>query len=354
MFRRRQHKRGTFLPFVIFRLLLSVVIFALLLGGAYSAFQSFSGINPAKVDPKSLILNLLTNYPEAQALVNKLLPDQFKVQAEKVAQESGDNVLGQINIQPNSAPTPAVTAEQNSIKHPLFTFALVADSHNENGYLKKALDQAKSRSIKFIIGLGDYTEVGTVNELAAAKKEFDETGVRYFLTAGDHDLWESRNKSQPAHANFYQVFGNPYQSFSVDNVHFLIIYNADNYDGLSSKQWSWLQGELGQIKNEPHSLSLAFLHEPLYHPSSDHVMGRVTPGLKDQAKRLTAMLAGAGVKGVFAGDIHFFTQYSEPESGVPMTTLGAVASQRNVQLPRYGIVTVFDDYSYSVEDVEIK
>ena len=37
-----------------------------------------------------------------------------------------------------------------------------------------------------------------------------------------------------------------------------------------------------------------------------------------------------------------------------MTTIGAVASERNFQGPRFGILTVYGDYSWEVENVEIR
>ncbi len=54
MFGRHHKKRSTFLPFVIFRLILSVIIFVFLMSGLYSALQYFSGVDPLKIDPKAL------------------------------------------------------------------------------------------------------------------------------------------------------------------------------------------------------------------------------------------------------------------------------------------------------------
>jgi len=79
-------------------------------------------------------------------------------------------------------------------KKPILRVGLVADSEGENDLLAKALDQAKGIGVNFVIGLGDWSTVGTVEQLAAAKKVFDDSKLPYFITSGDHDLWESRNK----------------------------------------------------------------------------------------------------------------------------------------------------------------
>ncbi len=335
MFRRHYQKKRTFLPFVVFRLLLSLIIFAILAGGIYTAYKQFSGVDPKGVDIKTLVTGII-NTRNFEPLLKIFSVDVKQTQS----------------IIPQNSP------KQDSPKknvNPVFTFALISDSHNENNYLKQTLVKAKTRNVKFVIGLGDYTEVGTIKELQDAKKEFDETGLRYFVTVGDHDLWDSRDKQKPSLENFQQVFGPSFQAFSFEGVKFLILDNSDNYSGLSEDQFKWLNFELDKTKKDKDlKLILSFLHEPLFHPSSAHTMGWVSSNLKDQAKKLTEILKVGGVKEVFSGDIHYFTRYNDPISGLNMTTIGAVASQRNTQMPRFAIVTINDDYSYNVEDIEIK
>ena len=302
-------RRYTNIVFVIFRLGLSLGIFAVLLGGIYSAYKHFSGLDPLKLNPQTVFSNLLS-------LVNPI------------------------------APSP--------IQKEVFSFILVADSHSDNANLKNALTQAKPSNPEFIIGLGDYTEVGTVDELKKAKQEFDNLGLRYFLAVGDHDLWDCRNRSLPPDCNFKEVFGSSYQSFTYQDFRFIILYNSDNYLGFDDDQLKWLSDELEKAKNYQVKGIFVFLHEPLYHPSSDHVMGRIEKDLKNQARSLISTLKDGGVKKVFAGDTHYFSEYSEPETGLPMVTVGAISSERNPQTPRYGLVLVYGDGSTKVEDVEIK
>lgn len=350
MFRRRYHRRSSFLPFVIFRLFLSLIIFAFLLGGAYYAYREFSGYDPIKLNPKSLGLLLLSNSSKDKILdqITGLLNTDFGKQTQKVIPRGRLNQSGQVGgIQNIDKPNPP--------KKLSFKFALVADSHSENDLLTKALSQANEQKVAFIIGLGDYTEVGTISELEAAKAAFTGSGLRFFVTPGDHDLWDSRDKGRASPLfNFNQVFGPSFQSFSQNGVKFIILDNSDNYVGLSDAELKWLNNELEKSKKENPKLILVFLHEPPYHPSSERVMGKVSPNLKDQAKQVLKRIKQTGVKGVFAGDIHFFTRYNDPETGLDMTTIGAIASQRNTQNPRYAIISIYDDGSYDVEDIEVK
>ncbi len=348
--RRKDYRRRPNIVFVTFRLTLSLLIFAVLIGGVYSAYKQFSGVDPVKLSPKAVVSNF-TSADKWFGMVSGLLSLDIrqKVQqsAGKVAGESTQNVIPADSQPQTEKPKPRPVVS--------FKFALVADSHSENDLLTKALNLAKGQKVAFVIGLGDYTEVGTVTELTNAKKAFDSAGIRYFVTPGDHDLWDSRNRGLAATTDFNQVFGPTNQAFSFGNARFIILDNSDNYLGFGQAQLDWLKSELDKTKSSPETNAVfALMHEPLYHPSSTRMMGKVTPELRDEAGRVTKMLKDTGVKEAFFGDIHYFTQYSEPVTGLHMTTIGAVASQRNTQDPRFGIVTVNEDGSYKVEDVEIK
>ncbi len=340
MFGRRK-KRSGFLPFVIFRLFLSLLMFGILLAGVYTAYKHFSGIDPISANPKAIFAGLLSSGNFDSLL--KYIPVDFKKKQQIVYQSQT----------PDTASKKEVKSVQINHGKTIFSFALIADVHNDNVLLKKALEQIQD--VSFIIGLGDYSDVGTIEELKNTKKTLDESKVRYFVIPGDHDLWDSRDKQKEPTFNFSQVFGSPWQSFEQQGVVFLLLDNSDNYKGFGDIQIQRLQEELERYKKSNNvRFILAFVHEPLYHPSSDHIMGRVEPSLKDQAKKLTKMLKEGGVKKVFAGDIHFFSQYDDPETGLAMVTVGAVTTQRNPQLPRFAKVQVFEDGSTEVEDIEIK
>lgn len=309
---------------------------SLLIAGVYSAYKHFSGLDPLKIDPKGLLTSLLKVKNSDQVLG---VLSSIKV-SEKIADKFPSQISG---------------SKTETNPKPLFKFLLVSDSHSDNNNLKKAIVSAKQRfsDIQFIIGLGDYTNVGTLEEFKLAKNELDLSGLRYFLIPGDHDLWDSRDKQTDPLINFKQVFGPAYQSFVDGNFKFILLHNSDNYSGLDDDQLEWLDDQLQKAKEEKLQI-LIFLHEPLYHPSSDHIMGRFEPNVKKQAKNLIYQLKGAGVKKIFAGDIHYFSEYNEPETNLSMVTIGAVTVERNPQAPRFAIVWVYDDGLIKVEDVEIK
>lgn len=238
-------------------------------------------------------------------------------------------------------------------KSEILRFAIVADSHDDNENLKKALDEAKSWKANFVVGLGDYSEVGTLEQLSDSKKVFDSYEFKYYFTAGDHDLWDSRDKGNDPLTNFESIFGKATHVFDQQGVEFVIVDNSDIYKGISDSDWQLLNQSLVGRTATPPRLVFVFSHKTPYHPQSAHIMGEETQSVAIQAKEYLKLLEDSKVDGFFSGDLHFFARFNSP-SGVKISTIGAVGSQRNFQGPRFAVVKVYSDYSWDTEDVEIR
>lgn len=339
MFGKKDHHRPN--PLVtLFRLLWSLIVIIILGIGLIQAYKGFSGFDPLKLSPAS-VKNLFSQ-DGIYAFVSSLLSFNPTSSVEKAKQILGETPSNNVSNTPRSA---------GAID---FKFAIIADSHIDTQNLAKALNMAKSDSAKFIIGIGDFSDVGTLDQLRNTKAQFDTLGLPYYVTAGDHDLWDSRNKKEESVKNFSGVFGNSYQSFTYNSTRIMLINNADNYLGLDEFQIKWVEEELERYAQNPTKLFFVITGTPLYHPSSDHFMGKVTPKLKGQADHLISILKRSGTDEVFSADTHFFSRYQDPASNLKMTTVGAVTLDRNPQTPRFAIVDVYTNGSYNVEETEIK
>lgn len=237
-----------------------------------------------------------------------------------------------------------------SAKTVILSFALVADSENENDLLAKALKQAQGMGINFVVGLGDWTQVGTEAELSAVKKVFDEAKIPYYLVPGDHDLWDSRNTGKDALTNYKNVFGDPNGVINRENVQIILVDNSDIYKGIREEGWSNLNESLSRSAK----LRFVMSHKVPFHPESKHVMGEENAEVAKQAKDYLDKLEGAKIDGFFSGDMHFFAQYKTEDGVLKITTVGSIASEKNFQGPRFAIVRVYSDYTWDVEDVEIR
>ena len=240
--------------------------------------------------------------------------------------------------------------ETEKVKRPILRFALISDSQGENDLLKKALTQAEGKGINFVIGLGDWSTVGTQEQLSVVKQVFDSSKLEYYVTAGDHDLWDSRNQEEDPLSNFNQTFGSAQHLIEKNGIQIVILDNSDIYKGIPSNSWELL---FESLKKDV-KLRFVMAHKTPFHPDSAHIMGQDAKNVKAQAENLLAILEEGQISGFFSGDMHFFAQFKTPKQAVKITTIGAVSSQKNFQGPRFGIVTVYDDYSWKTEDVEIR
>lgn len=354
-------KKRSFLPLTIIRLFISLILFLILGVALIQALKYFSGsgvendpfakaINEFPADPRGAIKGLLTSEETVKTIVSVLSFNPVK---------DFKLPLGVNQSEDSQHTSRPLTNKTN----PIFKFALVADSHNNNADLARALEQAKTLGAKFVIGLGDFTDVGTIEDLKEAKKVFDETGLPYYVIPGDHDLWDSRDKGKIAVSSFSEVFGMPYQAFSDSEIRFILLYNSDNYNGIGDLQMLWLSEELErQNKNKPKAIYV-FLHEPLVHPTSDQVMGspkKTDPSaseaakIQDQGKQLLNLFQKAKIAGIFTGDIHAFTTYTDMSSKINMATIGSLSKEKNTKVPSFAIVDVYDDGSYNISDIEVK
>lgn len=319
---------------------MSLFIMGIMAIGLLQAYKAFSGYDPMKLD-SSTLKGLLTSESAYETLIGLLTFDpkqSITGIGESVKGKGGSEESAKIS----SAPVK-------------FRFAVMADSHKDTASLERALRQAIAADAEFVVMMGDLSDVGTMEELTATKQVLDNSGLQYYVTPGDHDLWDSRDKESDAPRNFKEVFGDTYQSFSYLTARYILIYNSDNYLGLDGVQLSWIEDELSRAETEnPSDLTFVFAPTPLYHPSSDHVMGKVTPKLAEQAEHLATTFKRSGVDLVFSADTHFYSKFTEPQNELDMLTVGAVTSERNPQAPRFALVEVLEDGNYNIVETEVK
>lgn len=228
-------------------------------------------------------------------------------------------------------------------------FAVLSDTHSDSENTRKALQQAKERGAEFIMSTGDLTTIGSVNELTEAKKDFDSVGLEYHLVPGDHDLYKAAGT-----ANFENIIGRNYYVTDKKSVRLVSLDTSDTSLGIDSEQMGFLRQYL---KANDGRLVLVFMHLPIYHPTSPRTIWEKEGNnstVKGQADEVINLLTGSDVIAVFAGDHHFSSSYTEPKSGVKMYVVGAVTRERNLQKPRFDMVTVYKDNSFEVKEMVIE
>lgn len=231
--------------------------------------------------------------------------------------------------------------EQGIIEKPI-KFAVMSDIHADWENLRKAIEKVKGDMENegnkgFVIITGDLTTIGKKSELLEAKKILDESGLKYYAVPGNHDIWWGRKFKE----NIWgEVFGNSFQSFKDDGMKFILVNNGDGENGamgvigeiggIREKQGDWLRKETEECLRV---YCLVFLHMPLNHPSSLHIMGEENPAVASEAAELVKLFVKNQVKEIFVGHLHFSSSYELDD--LKTTIVGAVSSERNLQSPKF-------------------
>lgn len=233
---------------------------------------------------------------------------------------------------------------ENTSEKPLFTLALLADSHNDNDNLKQAIDQLNKKDIKYMLYLGDLTDWGDISSLQEAKSTLDTFKNTYFVLPGDHDLAQSVGSD-----NFLTVYDNPNTILTLGEYKFVLFDNSANYTPLSKSNLTWF---LNQIKDA----DFVILSQPLYHPINPQVMGivngEIQEAVKKQADTMLNAIRESDVKAIIAADQHQFSINIDPEKdSLKHIVVGALTKSRNIQTPRYSIIKIYENDKYTVEDI---
>lgn len=252
----------------------------------------------------------------------------------------------------------------DSLGNPIAKIAVLSDSHNSLENLQKSLDIAKEKNVDFAIVLGDLSNVGTKSELQQAKKILDQSNLSYYIIPGDHEYYISEWDGSSMIENFKEIFGSRYQKILLDlesfrfkittshpAIRLVLLDNASTTAGLDDNQLYWFMDQLTQAKFRG-EIVYVFAHNPLYHPTNTRVMGQKSSHLKAQAQTLLKLIRNAPVKIFVGGDQHFSSINQDPKKeGLDHLVVGALSSERNLQSPRFSILTVFDLGGLKIDEV---
>ncbi len=199
-------------------------------------------------------------------------------------------------------------------------FGVMADIHNDILELKKALEIAKADRLEIVVLAGDLTINGNKSELTSIKNTLDESGVKYLVVPGNHDLYKKM---------YGQVFGKDYQVYRFNGLKLLLINNGD-WRGMEEAQKKWLMTEVQEclvIK------CVGIMHMPLSNNFSAHIMGEDSDEAKNDRDWLNKLLVDYKVGTIYTGHLHYSSSYDL--EGLTTNIVGAISNDRNTQTPRF-------------------
>ncbi|UUX48264.1 metallophosphoesterase [Nisaea acidiphila] len=248
--------------------------------------------------------------------------------------------------------TQAGKATRARTEKPLFTFAVVSDTHigpvdgvtpspwQSNGLAndraRAAIARVNALSPDFVIHLGDmiHPTPDQPGYGAAAKRFreiFTDLEAPLHLVPGNHDIGDKPAIWTPAKCCtedfiglYREQFGADFGAFGHGPAHFIMVNSQIINTGTEREkvQWDWLETELESNRDKRLFL---FGHQPLWVASSDeeeHYDNTAEPG----RSRMRALLKKYGVEAWMSGHIHTF--FYERDGNTELYVLPAVSALR--------------------------
>lgn len=180
-----------------------------------------------------------------------------------------------------------------------FKFAVFSDIHitKENDNLFDRFKQeAVQRNIDFFVVTGDLADNGLEEEMLLCREDLDNIGLPYYVTIGNHDLYQSHSWS-----DWKSIFGPA--TYSLVFSDFLKIIFLDSGSGtIGEKQFNWLKNELQKTP----TLTMVATHYPIYEgvtPSIFRLSGT------EERYKLISILNNYHVYAYLSGHYHAFEHH---------------------------------------------
>lgn len=259
-------------------------------------------------------------------------------------------VKGLVSVQRSVDVNRADIAVKTSGIRKNFKVALMSDSENDWVALEKALIEAKKREVTAVFFLGDLTTFGDLKSLKSGKKLLDDSGLKYYVIPGDHDLAASAGDGDSSGlAYFKQIFGSNYHSIELNNITFLLLDNSANYTEIEGEMIDWFRANLKDA-------DFVILSQPIYHPTIARVMGEIdgkrTESVFKQGQLLLEAIRNSSVLAILASDHHVYSRSMDPiRKNLLHYVTGALTRENNFGSPEFLIMTIYEDKEFSVERV---
>ena len=182
-----------------------------------------------------------------------------------------------------------------------FRFALLSDVQEAIDHVQDVYRVINAQpELDFLLGAGDLTEHGEVDELERFQRELATLDVPYYTTLGNHELGER----PPAYQDW---FGRVNFQFVHRGVYFTLLDSASATIDPLALEWldTWLA-------NGWQSVHVVAMHIPPFDPVGTRNAAFAS---RAEAAALLATLAEAGVDLTVYGHIH--SQYSFRNAGIP-------------------------------------
>ncbi len=265
---------------------------------------------PITIEVRNTMPNGIIDVPQAQATVEVLSGGGTK----KLRLQLTPRVRGEIQLW--LSPPDASSAS--------FRFALMSDVQeaiDEVGEIYQRMNQ--ERDVDFLLGGGDLTQRGTVQQLRQFESELEALTLPYYTTLGNHELGVTP-------ARYHDFFGRGSFSFEHRGVRFTLLDTASAT--LDPKVYEWLDTWLAEGKSQFHILTM---HVPPIDPVG---IRNGSFASRMEAHKLLQRFLRAGVDLTLYGHIHSFYDFSNADIPAVISGGGGAIPERFDDVGRHYVV----------------
>ena len=228
-----------------------------------------------------------------------------------------------------------------------FEFIVFGDNKNSITTFENLIEKVNEEEALFAIALGDLVYDGEKEKFRFFINQIKDFNKPLLTAIGNHEITDL------GRANYYELFGTFYYSFTTANSYFIILDNA-NETNLDAWQMDWLENELQISQN--YKYRFVFMHVPLYDPQDSKTI--IDHCLKDPtfAKKLNDLFDINNVTMLFCSHIHGY--YNGIWGTTPYIITGGAGAELHGSDPQhhfYHYIKVnVSDNSVEYEIVRIK
>jgi predicted phosphodiesterase len=186
------------------------------------------------------------------------------------------------------------------------SFAVIGDNEGENSIYNSLIQKiANDKSIQFVIHVGDATSQGSQEELTALQILYKQLGltIPVYAVPGNHDI-----KADPSLTIWKTEIGNPWRSIDINNIHLVLLDNANRKVGFPSEELDWLERDLSAVSNNK-TIILAY-HRPFNYPLASIVGDDETTASRKTNERFLDIIKKYPIAHIFTGHIHTSLDYT--------------------------------------------
>ncbi|MGC8797839.1 MAG: metallophosphoesterase family protein [candidate division WOR-3 bacterium] len=179
---------------------------------------------------------------------------------------------------------------------------------------------------------GDLTEHGTVAEFDSVAALLRQTGINYYVTIGNHDLYRLNSWEL-----YKERFGPACYSLVLTRPGLKLIFLDTGEGRLGARQFEWLKQELAR----PPARQIIITHFPLY---DDQTPSIFRLGSAAERAKLQSLMQRFNVFALISGHIHGFRHYRI--GGVNHFTVGTISRALDFGQPGFLLFTCLPDTLY--------